>query len=176
MASSKSTVAKKCWSRSTGDTLVHAFATVLNDGWNSLSTPVRREYITNIRAHYLQGPHLRRGSSAVNAMVADHVRLGEVSKSKVGSSSLITPLLDCASFASLSRVSSGTKAMQKGRDKRARRGSSNMAARRDQSLASTDVQRRVSALFLVRASAPSQQSRIRVRAHRRACSFNSTTI
>lgn len=50
---------------------------------------------------HLQGLHLLRLSMAVNWIAADHVLLGCVSRLKVLSSNLITPLPAAASFTSL---------------------------------------------------------------------------
>ena len=52
MASSKSMVAKKCWSRSTSGTFVHALATSVNDGWNSLWHSGETQVTHVVRVHH----------------------------------------------------------------------------------------------------------------------------
>ena len=107
--------------------LVHAAATVSHAGPNSLNRKVSERDDKVGSGTHLQGLHLLRLSMAVNWIAADHVLLGWVSRSKVLSSSLITPLPAAASFTSLScSASRAAETRVSGRRRRARTGVNNI--------------------------------------------------
>ena len=120
-------VAKKCVFLCSAGALVQAFPTVSHAGLNSLSRKISGGNEGLEVGTYLQGLHLLRLSIAVNWMAADHVLLGCVSKSKVLSSNLITPLPAAASLTSWSRsASSVAETRVSGSKRRARIGVHNI--------------------------------------------------